>query len=95
MFFTTRSYARQLRCGPFALSTHPSSSTQQNSPKQDKSVAPYPPRPPPSRRQATVAQLRRFPLEDHEDSPMTDASNLAEICTQTCGTEVRHNRNTV
>ncbi|CAM9955688.1 unnamed protein product [Scytosiphon promiscuus] len=38
-------------------------------------------------RQATVAQLCRFPMEDHDDNPMTDASNLAEICTQTCGTE--------
>lgn len=38
-------------------------------------------------RQATVAQFCRFPLEDHEDTPITDAANLAEICTQTCGAE--------
>ncbi|CBJ31220.1 conserved unknown protein [Ectocarpus siliculosus] len=38
-------------------------------------------------KQATVAQVCRFPEEDHEDTPMTDASNLAEICTQSCGAQ--------
>lgn len=41
-----------------------------------------------ARTQATVAQLCRFPQEDHEDTPMTDPSNLAEICTQNCGAQV-------
>lgn len=34
-----------------------------------------------------MAQCCRFPLQDHEDTPITDASNLAEICTQSCGAE--------